>query len=94
MALLTKKNFTVGNVRQYYVEYCDALRDGDWLTAAAVTSSMPSATISGVAIIEGHKITFFVSGGVINEDFTVAVVATSNTTEVSNDTINFHVIAP
>jgi hypothetical protein len=92
--LLAKKNHTVGNVRQYYVEYCDALREGDWLTAAAVTSSTVDATISGVAIIEGHKITFFLSGGVLNEDFTVTVVATSSTTEVSNDTINFHVIAP
>ena len=92
--LLAKKNHTVGNVRQYYVEYCDALREGDWLTAAAVTSSSVDATISGVAIIEGHKITFFLSGGVINEDFTVTVVATSNTTEVSNDTIAFHVVAP
>jgi hypothetical protein len=92
--LLAKKNHTVGNVRQYYVEYCDALRDGDWLTAAAVTSSTVDATISGVAIIEGHKITFFLSGGVLNEDFTVTVVATSNTTEVSNDTIAFHVVAP
>ena len=92
--LLAKKNHTVGNVRQYYVEYCDALREGDWLTAAAVTSSSVDATISGVAIIEGHKITFFLSGGVINEDFTVTVVATSNTTEVNNDTIAFHVVAP
>ena len=92
--LLAKKNHTVGNVRQYYVEYCDALREGDWLTAAAVTSSTVDATISGVAIIEGHKITFFLSGGVLNEDFTVTVVATSSTTEVNNDTINFHVIAP
>jgi hypothetical protein len=92
--LLAKKNHTVGNVRQYYVEYCDALREGDWLTAAAVTSSTVDATISGVAIIEGHKITFFLSGGVLNEDFTVTVVATSNTTEVSNDTIAFHVVAP
>jgi hypothetical protein len=92
--LLAKKNHTVGNVRQYYVEYCDALREGDWLTAATVTSSSGDATISGTAIIEGHKITFFLSGGVINEDFTVTVVATSNTTEVTNDTINFHVVAP
>jgi hypothetical protein len=92
--LLAKKNHTVGKVRQYYVEYCDALRDGDWLTAASVTSDHASATISGVAIIEGHKITFFVSGGALNEDFTVTIVATSNTTEVTNDTIAFHVVAP
>jgi hypothetical protein len=92
--LLAKKKLTAGDTRQYFVEYRDALREGDWLITATVTTPAADVTISGVAILEGRKVTFFVAGGALNEDFTVTVVATSSTTEVNNDTINFHVIAP
>lgn len=91
---LGKRHQTVGNVTQYFVDYWDGLREGDWLTAASVTSSAVDTTISNVAIREGHVIVFTLSGGVINETFTVTVQATDNNSEISNDTIEFTMVGP
>lgn len=94
MALLGKRTHTVGNVKIFFVDYWGALREGDWLTAASVTSSSPDTTISNVIIQEGHVIQFTLSGGVLNETFTVTVQATDNNSEISNDTIDYIVVGP
>lgn len=84
----------VGNVTIYFVDYWRALREGDWLTACQITSSSTHTTISNILILEGHVIQFTLAGGVLNETFTVTVQATDNNSEISNDTINFNVVAP
>lgn len=94
MATIAHRNHTVGDVRQYFVSYDEVMRRGDWITIAAVTSSTPDAVITGKAIIEPHKIMFFVGGGVLNEDFTVSLIVTDNNSEIFNDTMAFHVVAP
>jgi hypothetical protein len=91
---LGSRKHTVGNVTIYFVDYWRALREGDWIASCAVTSSAPDTTISDVIIQEGHVIQFTLSGGVLNETFTVTVQATDNNSEISNDTIDFNVVGP
>jgi hypothetical protein len=93
--ILARKKFTLGDSRQYSVDYSETLREGYWLTSVAVTSSDPvHFPVTNVLIVEGKVVTFFVSNGILNGNFTVTLVATESNTEVSNHTIEFSVIAP
>lgn len=93
--ILARKQHTEGDVRQYFVHYDEYLRTGYWLTAASVTSSNPTDfQVSGVSILEGHTVTFFVSGGVLNANYTLSLQATESNGEIDNDTIEFTVVAP
>lgn len=94
MGLLASKKHTAGNRRRFVVDYRDWLCDGVWIVTATVTSSSLTATIDTVSVVEGKQIVFFVNGGVLNESFTVTLVATDSKTEVKNDTITFTVVAP
>ncbi len=91
--ILARKKHTVGDTRQYFVHYEDMIRTGYWLTAAVVTVDSANVTISGTEIIEGKTVAFLVAGGVLNETFTVTIVVTESNTEVTNDTVEFNVIA-
>ena len=92
--LLGTRRQTVGNVTQYFVDYWEALREGDKVTAAAVTTPATDVTISAITILRGHMVSFMLSGGSLNETFTVTVQATDNNSEISNDTINFIMVGP
>lgn len=92
--LLGTRHQTVGNTTQYFVDYWQALREGDKITAATVTTPSTDVTISNVAILEGHVVVFTIAGGILKEAFTVTVQATDSNSEVSNDTINFIMVGP
>lgn len=92
--LLGTRKHTVGDVRIYFVDYWQGLRRGDWITTANITCPSPDVVISNIIIQEGHVIQFTLSGGVLNEAFTVTVQAMDNNTELSNDTLHFNVVGP
>lgn len=91
---LKKFYHTEGDKRVYFVDYSNDMRRGDWITAVAVVVDQASVTLSAATIIEPSEISFFADGGVVGEDFIVTVTVTINDTEVYNDTLEFHVVAP
>jgi hypothetical protein len=92
--VLGRKQQTVGNTIQYFVDYWQAIKDGYAISSATVTSSSADTTITSVTVLEGHVVSFYLSGGVLNEQFTVTIQVTDTNSEVSNDTILFQIIAP
>jgi hypothetical protein len=91
--ILDRKPQTVGNRRQYIVDYSQWLDTGVTLTAGTATTTSLTATIDTVS----HTTTtlvFFVNGGALNEIFTVVLQVTDSNSEVKNDTIEFFVVAP
>lgn len=92
--MTTKRIHTQGDIRQQTMDYCNAMAHGEWITGVVVNVDSVNVIISGTDILEPNQVVFFVGGGVIDDDFTVTVTITKNTTEVFNDTIDYHVVAP
>ena len=91
--LLAHKLHTVGDRRQYTVDYFQWLATGATIAAGTATTTSLTASVDTVT----HTTTtlaFFVNGGVLNEVFTVALQITDSTSEVKNDTIEVVVVAP
>lgn len=98
--LLGQKAHTAGNAIRYAVDYSNWLDDGVSLTAATVVLD-PSftATVKDIVITEtemtpSHKVVFLMTGGSINEAFTLDVQITDSRGEVKNDTCAFIVVKP
>lgn len=94
MTALAKRSHTEGDHRQYFVDYSNVMRNGDWISGASVSVNKVSVTVTTPVIHDPSHISFFANGGVVNEDFTVTVTVTLNDTEVFHDTIDFHVVDP
>jgi hypothetical protein len=94
--LLTSRNIGVSDIRLYTVSYREWLQRGATLATVAVT--VPAGTTSSVGAItlypEEKCVRFFVTGGVLNEQFTASVVASDSIGQKVNDTVQFLVIAP
>jgi hypothetical protein len=93
------KQHTAGNKTRYEIDYEMWLDEGRTLSNAgfSATLSVPptlnDVTISQVSVTS-HKLYFFVSGGSINEAFTVQTQVTDTLGEIVIDTINFTVVQP
>ena len=105
--LLATKQFTLGDTIQYTVDYREhpgsgpytivppnPVRDGDRITSTTVVSNSSDVTITGAVVKEGHKVFFVLSGGVLNETFTVTITINTDNTETFVDTIIFTVVSP
>lgn len=105
--LLSWEKFTLGDKVQYTIDYRERpssrpytisaavpIRDGDSITSATVISTSSDITISTPTIYQGHKVVFFVSGGVVNEIFTITITINTDNTEIFVDTIIFNVVSP
>lgn len=105
--LLGRKLFTLGDTVQWTVDYSEdpcsgpytivptfPIRDGDSITSATVTSDKVDVTVGTVTVFEGHLVTFKLSGGSLNELFTLTVSIVTNNTETFKDTIQFSIVAP
>lgn len=90
---LARKAHTVGDRRRYIVDYSEWLSSGVTVLSAVVTSSSATATVDTESAT-ADKVIFFVSGGVLNETFTVSVAMTNTKAEVKHDTVDFFVVAP
>lgn len=95
--LIGSRHHGAGNTTRYEVEYCYWLDRGQTLHNAGFSAVLVNApadvSISGVSVT-AHRLYFTLSGGSVNETFTVQVQVTDTLNEVVVDTINFTVAAP
>lgn len=88
-----------GNHIRYEIDYSDFLEDGTHLTTGTVTSDPGSpvpadVTIGPVTVSPSNRLIFLLSGGSVNELFTLDVQVTNSRNEVKNDTLSVYIIAP
>lgn len=102
---IARKAFSVGASLRYVVDYCYWLQEGRTLNelAGACTatliadpdipgSSVPTDVTVSQIQVTSDKLYFFVTGGSINETFTVQVQATDTLGEIIIDTVEFVVL--
>jgi hypothetical protein len=89
-----------GNKTRYEVDYFNWLQEGRTLSpnngfsaALADGSTVTDVTVDQVSVTS-TKLFFWVSGGSINEAFTVQTQVTDTLGEIVNDTVDFTVVAP
>ncbi len=81
------------------MDYDNWLADGDSLATGTVvldpafTATVTDVTITAVTIHPDHLF-FTVTGGAVNEAFTVDVQVHTSRSEVKNDTAGFRIVAP
>lgn len=96
--MLLKNIFhTAGNSTRYTIDYCEWLEPGTTIiafTAVLASGSVTTATITGALVNPSGEGVFFVNGGAINENFTVALQGTDSRGEIVKDTLTFTVVAP
>lgn len=97
--LIGSKQHTAGNKTRYQVNYRDWLDAGRTLNqstgfSAAVVAPAPADVTVDQASVTADDLFFWVSGGSINEAFSVQVQVTDTLGEIVIDTINFTVIPP
>ena len=96
---LSNQNITTGDIRRYQIDYTPFLQEGETiisftlgLTPATATSTVNSLGNSFLDVSE-TQLYLFVTGGNVNENFTVTVQIVTNYGETVNDTIAFSVVA-
>lgn len=98
--LLGQKPHTAGNATRFVIDYSDWLLEGESLAAPAtvvmdpLTATVNDVTIGAVAITPSNHLVFLLSGGSVNETFTLDVQVHTSRGEVKNDTLAFTVIKP
>lgn len=97
--LLGNATHTVGNHIRYEIDYSDWLDDGVSLSGGAVVIAaqvppITDITVGTVTVTPSHHLVFLLSGGSLNETFTLNVQATDSRSEVTNDTLWVNVVAP
>ncbi len=95
--LLATINLTSGDVRRIPIDYSDFLSQGYTLTSvtATISPTTASSTTTQVQVDPDADLAWiWVTGGtVLNENFTLNIVAKDNFGEVLNDQIAFTVVA-
>lgn len=91
--VLARRVLTAGDKRLIKIDYSQWLPDGVTLVSATATDDSANTTISTPSVFASH-ITFFISGAVANETFTISVQVVDSLTQIKNDTINCAVIEP
>lgn len=93
--LIGRKTFSAGNVTRYGVDYGAWLLEGCTLVqsgfSASVLAPAPSDITVDQVVVTADHLHFFVSGGSVNETFTVQVQVTDTLGEIVIDTIDFNV---
>lgn len=97
--IIGRKTFSAGNITRYEVDYSYWLEQGRTLAptgfTAVVIPAADGTTVSDIVInqvsVTSDALFFFVSGGSVNEAFTVQVQVTDTLGEVVVDTILFTV---
>jgi hypothetical protein len=94
---LGRKLFTVGNTTRYAVDYSQWLGEGVTLvsgTAVQLAPAVADIVISAVSVAPSGRLYYTLSGGSLNETFTIAVQITDSRSEIKNDSCSFLVVAP
>jgi hypothetical protein len=91
--LLGSKTHTVGDTKQWTIDYDRWLDNAATIQTITAVSSSTTCTVS-VPTILGHQVRFLVSGGTLNETCTVTLTMTDSFGNVKKDTLAFTVVAP
>jgi hypothetical protein len=102
---IARKAFSIGSTTRYFINYEYWLQEGRTLsqvggdcTAALIAdpdipgSSVPTDVVVNQIQVTADKLYFFVSGGAVNETFTVQVQAKDTLGEIVIDTVEFVVL--
>lgn len=93
--LLGRKEQNPGARQRIVISYRDWLAVGEQLTAVVCSVSAAPATVDTITLAPDKKsVSFFVDDGTLDTEFNVVVEATTNTTQVRYDRIDFVVRAP
>jgi hypothetical protein len=93
MTLLASKKHTEGDTRLWTVDYENWLDNTAMIESIDVQSSSSTCTVSSDPTITGPVITFHLTGGTLNERFTISLVMADSFGNVKHDTIAFMVVA-
>lgn len=97
---LGRKPHTAGNATWYGVDFSDwleqgeTLRDGTIELAAAFTATVTDIEITGVAVTPSGMLVFKMTGGSVDEVFTLDAQGVTSRDEIRNDTLEFFIVAP
>ena len=92
---LGQDNITTGDARRYQVDYTPFLQQGEVLTSFTVSDNGPTSTTQGGFFdVTETQLYFFVTGGIVGENFTVSVQVKTSYGQTVNDTLAFSVISP
>jgi hypothetical protein len=97
--LIGKKFHTAGNSIRYEIDYSEWLERGRTLNPASCAAVLePGSTVTDVTVdqlsVTPSKLYFFVTGGSINEVFTVQATGVDSIGETVIDTVQFTGVAP
>ena len=98
---LGNQNLTTGDIRRYQIDYTPFLQPGEVLSTftLAIAAQLPPATSTVNSAGNSHfdvtetQLFLYVTGGVVNESFTVDVAVTTSYSQTIHDTIAFNVVA-
>lgn len=97
---LGRKPHTAGNETWYGVDFSDWLEQGETLSAGTValsdefTATVTDIGITGVAVTPSGMLVFKMSGGSVDEVFTLDAQGVTSRDEIRNDTLEFFIVAP
>jgi len=95
MQLGSQTSITAGDTRRYRIDYTGFLQFGETLSSFTLSDNGPTSSVQGGFLdVTETQLYFFVTGGNLNELFTVSVQVKTNYGETVNDTIQFIVTAP
>jgi len=90
--LLASRSHTAGDTKRWTVRY-DEWLDNTEIAQMEVVSNLPSCTIGNITIL-GTEIVFFLSGGNVNEQLTLALTMTDDLGNIKQDTVAFTIVPP
>jgi hypothetical protein len=93
MSMIASRHHTVGDTRRWTVNYEHWLDNTAVIEDVDVTSNSTTCTVSG-STINGPRVVFTLTGGVLNERLTVTLTMTDSLGNVKHDSIWFTVLAP
>jgi hypothetical protein len=91
--LIASKQHTVGDIRQWVVQYDRWLANTATIEQIAAQSDSNTCTVD-TPVILGTDIVFFLSGGTLGERVTVELTMTDSIGNIKHDTVKFTVVAP
>jgi len=98
--LLGRRAHGAGDHIRYVVEYDNWLLPGESLVSGTVvlapefTATVTDVTIGTPVVNPSNELVFMMSGGSVDEIFTLDVQIVNSRGEIKNDTIEFFVTAP
>jgi hypothetical protein len=98
--LLGRRAHGADDAIRYVIEYDNWLLPGESLTSGTVelndefTATVTDITITDVHTNSSNELVFTLTGGSVEEIFTLDVQIVNSRDEIKNDTVEFFIVAP